>query len=60
MSASDKARNATQKATGAIKETTGRHTGNRDLEAQGRKDRFAGDIKQAGEKVKDAFRGHHR
>jgi uncharacterized protein YjbJ (UPF0337 family) len=60
MSATNKAKNAAQKASGAIKETTGRHTGNRDLEAEGKKDRFAGDIKQAGEKVKDAVGAHHR
>ncbi len=60
MSASHKAKNATQRVTGAIKETTGRHTGNHALEAEGKKDRFAADIKQAGEKVKDAFGAHRR
>jgi uncharacterized protein YjbJ (UPF0337 family) len=35
---------------------TGNAVGNKDLEADGRHDQKVGDLKQAGEKVKDAFR----
>ena len=38
------------------KESAGRHTGDEELEAEGRSDRTKGNLKQAGEKVKDAFR----
>jgi uncharacterized protein YjbJ (UPF0337 family) len=53
----NKARNATQKLKGQLKEATGRVTGDRRLEAEGRSDRTRANLKQAGEKVKDAFRG---
>ncbi|HVL83245.1 MAG TPA: CsbD family protein [Pseudonocardia sp.] len=52
----DKARNKLQQLSGKGKEHTGRAAGDRELQAEGRKDRTAGDIKQAGENVKDAFR----
>ncbi len=55
MGIADKAKNAAQKAAGEVKETVGRHTDNRDLEAEGKKDKAAGDLKNAGEKVKDAL-----
>ncbi len=57
MGATDKARNKVQKLRGAVKQTVGRVTGDRSLEDQGTADRFKSDIKDAGEKVKDAFRG---
>ncbi|WP_367128435.1 ATP-grasp domain-containing protein [Saccharothrix sp. HUAS TT1] len=41
---------------GKVKETTGRATDDRDLEAEGRGDQVKGNLKQAAEKVKDAFR----
>ena len=56
MSAVDKAKNEAQKLGGAIKEKVGEHTDNRDLQAEGKKDQVAGDLKGAGEKVKDAFK----
>lgn len=56
MSATDKVKNAAQSAKGSVKETTGRATGNRDLEAEGKADQAMGSLKQAGEKVKDAFK----
>jgi uncharacterized protein YjbJ (UPF0337 family) len=31
-------------------------TGNEDLQAEGRGDQVKGDLKQAGEKIKDAFK----
>jgi uncharacterized protein YjbJ (UPF0337 family) len=56
MGTTDKAKNAAQSAKGNIKEAAGRVTGNRDLEAEGKMDKTAGSLKQAGEKVKDAFK----
>jgi len=39
-----------------VKEATGRATGDRTLAEKGKGDQVAGDLKQAGEKVKDAFK----
>jgi uncharacterized protein YjbJ (UPF0337 family) len=55
MSATDKAKNAAQKATGAAKETVGKATDNEDLQAEGTAQKKGADIKQAGEKVKDVL-----
>ena len=52
----DKAKNATQKMMGQAKETVGQHTNDPNLEAEGQKDQVAGDLKNAGEKAKDAFK----
>jgi len=41
---------------GAAKKTIGRITGNRRLRAEGRRDQAKGNMKQAGAKIKDAFR----
>jgi uncharacterized protein YjbJ (UPF0337 family) len=51
----DKARNAAEDLQGKAKETAGEATGDRDLAAEGRADQTKADLKQAGEKVKDAF-----
>jgi uncharacterized protein YjbJ (UPF0337 family) len=56
-SSRNKARNAAQKAKGQVKEAAGRVTGDERLEAKGRADKTKANLKQAGEKVKDAFRG---
>ena len=56
MSAVDKAKNAAEKASGKAKETTGKLTGNDSLRAEGQKDQTKGNLKDAGEKVKDAFK----
>ncbi|HEY5222375.1 MAG TPA: CsbD family protein [Microbacteriaceae bacterium] len=56
MSGTDKIHNAAQDAVGKGKEATGKVTGNERLEAEGKGDQVAADIKQAGEKVKDAFK----
>lgn len=56
MSASNKARNAVERTQGRVKEAAGHQTGNPRLEAEGRTDRTMGNLKDAGEKVKDAFR----
>ena len=57
MSTEDKAKNKAQEIKGDIKEGAGRISGDRDLEAEGRVDQAAGNIKQAGEKTKDAVKG---
>jgi uncharacterized protein YjbJ (UPF0337 family) len=56
-SARNKTRNAAQKVKGQFKEAAGRVTGDKRLEAEGRTDKTKANLKQAGEKVKDAFRG---
>ncbi len=56
MGAEDKIRNAMQDMSGKVKETTGSATDNRDLQAEGQADQTSADFKQAGEKVKDAFK----
>jgi uncharacterized protein YjbJ (UPF0337 family) len=55
MGKKDKAKNLTQKAKGKLKETVGKTTGDRQLESEGDLDQMKGNVKQAGEKVKDAF-----
>jgi len=55
--ARNKTRNTAQKAKGQIKEAAGRATGDRRLEAEGRADKKSANLKQATEKIKDAFRG---
>ncbi len=56
MSAKDKAADKLQSAKGKVKKNTGEAVGNPRLEAEGRTDQTAGNLKQAGEKVKDAFK----
>ena len=56
MSFIDKAKDAAQKLMGEGKQAAGEHTDNPDMAADGQKDQVAGDLKQAGEKVKDAFK----
>ncbi|MCT9079165.1 CsbD family protein [Streptomyces fulvoviolaceus] len=46
----------TQAFKGLITERIGRTTRNRRLQRQGRTDRVSGNLKQAGDKVKGAFR----
>lgn len=54
MSLADKAKNKTQSMTGKAEEKMGQATGDRSMEAEGKADQVAGDVKQAGEKLKDA------
>ena len=56
MGLNDKLDNAKDKATGEAKEATGKVTDNERLEAEGKADQTEADLKQAGEKVKDAFK----
>lgn len=55
MGIGDKISNAAEDLAGKAKEATGKATGDRDTEAEGRADQSKADLKQAGEKVKDAF-----
>ena len=56
MGFDDKLDNAKDKVTGEAKEATGKATDNERLEAEGKADQTGADLKQAGEKVKDAFK----
>ncbi len=55
MGMDDKIANKTESTTGKVKESVGNATGNDDLKAEGQADQASGNLKQAGEKVKDAF-----
>ncbi|MGW4696105.1 CsbD family protein [Kitasatospora cineracea] len=57
MSTGDKLHNTGDELKGTVKETAGEAVGNERLEAEGKADRAKGDLKQAGEHVKDAFNG---
>jgi uncharacterized protein YjbJ (UPF0337 family) len=56
MSAMDKMKNKAEEVSGQGKEHVGRATGDEQLEAEGHKDQASGNLKQAGEKVKDVFK----
>ena len=56
MSTEDKLSNKAQELKGKFKEGTGDATDNESLENEGRADQTKGNLKQAGEKVKDAFK----
>ncbi|MEU4805009.1 CsbD family protein [Actinosynnema sp. NPDC023587] len=56
MSTDDKFDAKSDELKGKVKETVGDATNNRDLEAEGRGDQVKGNLKQAAEKVKDAFK----
>lgn len=55
MGIEEKAKDKAQEAKGKVKEKTGEATDDRSLEAEGKGEQVKGDLKQAGEKVKDAF-----
>ena len=56
MATVDKAKNSTQTAKGKVKEAAGKLTGNDKLRMKGKTDQAKGNLKQAGEKVKDAVK----
>jgi uncharacterized protein YjbJ (UPF0337 family) len=56
MGMGDKLRNAAQKLRGKAKEAEGRAANDPVRRDQGRGDQAVADLKQAGEKAKDAFR----
>jgi uncharacterized protein YjbJ (UPF0337 family) len=54
MSASNKAKDKAQAAKGKVKKETGKAMDDPVLEGEGKADQVKGNLKQAGEKVKDA------
>jgi uncharacterized protein YjbJ (UPF0337 family) len=56
MSGIDKMKDKAEELAGKGKEAVGDATDNRDLQAEGKADETKGNLKQAGEKVKDALK----
>ena len=56
MGTDDKMRKKGEDALGKAKEKLGQATDDEQLEAEGRGEQAKADLKQAGEKVKDAFK----
>ncbi|HET7762881.1 MAG TPA: CsbD family protein [Phycicoccus sp.] len=56
MGFDDKLENAKVDAEGKAKEATGKMTDDERLEAEGKMKQSEADVRQAGEKVKDAFK----
>ena len=57
MGLDDKIGNKAEELKGQGKEHTGKATGDEKLEAEGKGDQAGANLKQAGEKVKDVFKG---
>lgn len=56
MGNDDKLHNAGEEKLGEAKEAFGKASGDDDLKNEGKADQTKADLKQAGEKVKDAFK----
>ncbi len=56
MGLEDKLKNKAQEVQGQGKETVGDATDDKDMQAEGKTDQSSANLKQAGEKVKDAFK----
>jgi uncharacterized protein YjbJ (UPF0337 family) len=56
MGVTDKMDNKAEELKGKAKQKAGAATGNEQWQAEGKVDEAKGDLKQAGEKVKDVFR----
>ncbi|HEY2225121.1 CsbD family protein [Actinomycetospora sp.] len=56
MATGDKIDNKTDELKGKAKETVGKLQDDEELQAEGKGDQVKGNVKQAGEKVKDAFK----
>jgi uncharacterized protein YjbJ (UPF0337 family) len=56
MGATDKFSNKAEELKGQAKQKVGDATDNEQLQAEGKMDEAKGDLKQAGEKVKDVFK----
>ena len=56
MATDDKFEGKADELKGKMKETTGRAIDNEQMEGEGRLEKVKGDLKQAAEKVKDAFK----
>ena len=57
MAGEDKMRHKAEELKGRAKEGAGRATDDEQLEREGRADRTKGDLKQAGDKARDAIKG---
>ena len=57
MGLDDKMKNMKDDVVGKGKEATGKATDDEKLEAEGKSDQAGANLKQAGEKIKDAFKG---
>jgi uncharacterized protein YjbJ (UPF0337 family) len=56
VSGIDKAKNKGQELGGKAKEAVGKLTGDKDTENEGKGDQAKSNLKDAGEKIKDAFK----
>lgn len=56
MGMDDKLKNSAEGALGKAKEKLGDASDDHEMQAEGQKDQSKADLKQAGEKVKDAFK----
>jgi len=56
MSAEDKAKNKIDEIGGKVKEAIGKVTGDESTENEGKGDQMKSNLKDAGEKIKDAFK----
>ena len=56
MSGEDKAKNKLDELGGKVKEAVGKVTGDKSTENEGKGDQVESNLKDAGEKVKDAFK----
>jgi uncharacterized protein YjbJ (UPF0337 family) len=56
MGTDDKIDNKAEELKGKVKEGVGEATDDRDLQTEGQADQAKGNLKQAGEKIKDAFK----
>jgi uncharacterized protein YjbJ (UPF0337 family) len=56
MSLGRKIRDRAQAVKGWVRQRLGRATGNQRLQVEGKTDRVVGNLRQAGGKVKDAFK----
>ncbi len=56
MSGMDKAKNKAQDLGGKAKEAAGKVTGDKDTKKEGKSDQAKSNVKDAGEKIKDAFK----
>ena len=56
MGLGDKIENKAEETKGKLKEHAGKATDDRELEAEGHGDQVKGNLKQAGEKIKDVFK----
>jgi uncharacterized protein YjbJ (UPF0337 family) len=59
MGTDDKIGNKAEELKGKAKEGVGKATGDQELENQGKGDQAKSNLKQAGEKIKDVFRGNN-